>query len=278
MAVRRTAAALIGACHPGPCVAVTLFTAVLAVLAGNGPLRVVTVALAVLAGQLSIGWTNDRIDARRDILAGRSDKPLANGRLAVRTVDRAIAVSMLATAVLSASLGWRFALLHVAAVASGWLYNLRLKSTAASWLPYAFSFGALPVLATLALPHPRTAGGWIVAASACLGVVAHLTNVLPDLAGDLATGIRGFPHRLGAARSLLLSVVLLLVASALLVIGPPGSPSVLRWLGLAAAATLAVLGGGWAVRHPQSRTVFYGLVGFVALQLAFILSGAHRLH
>ena len=42
--------------------------------------RGLLVTAAVLAGQLSIGWSNDLIDARRDRAVGRTDKPLAVGR------------------------------------------------------------------------------------------------------------------------------------------------------------------------------------------------------
>ena len=44
---------------------------------------------AVSTGQLSIGWSNDALDAARDRLAGRTDKPVAAGRLPRRTVAAA---------------------------------------------------------------------------------------------------------------------------------------------------------------------------------------------
>ena len=39
---------------------------------------------------------------------------------------------------------------HLVSVASGWAYNLGLKSTAWSWAPYAVAFGALPAVVSLA--------------------------------------------------------------------------------------------------------------------------------
>ena len=48
-------------------------------------------------------------------------------------------------------------------------------------------------MATLSASPPRMAPGWAVAAGACLGVAAHLANVLPDLADDASTGVRGLP-------------------------------------------------------------------------------------
>ena len=60
------------------------------------------------------------------------------------------------------------------------------------------SFGVLPAIATLGQAYPRFPRPGCSAAGALLGVAAHVTNVLPDLADDDRTGIRGLPHRLGA--------------------------------------------------------------------------------
>jgi len=104
----------------------------------------------------------------------------------------------------------------------------------------------------LALPGAPSPPAWLVAAGGLLGGGAHFANVLPDLTDDLATGVRGLPHRLGAAGSRLAAVGLLLAATLLLVLGPPGRPS---WTGLAAiAAALVVLPiGGYASRRALRR-------------------------
>src|SRR3954447_9256437 len=68
------------ACHPQPTVAVTALTTVLFLSAGNTALACLIGALAILTGQLSIGWSNDLTDRGRDVAAHRSDKPLATGR------------------------------------------------------------------------------------------------------------------------------------------------------------------------------------------------------
>jgi len=39
------------------------------------------VTIAVLLGQLSIGWQNDWTDAERDRAAGRADKPISAGEI-----------------------------------------------------------------------------------------------------------------------------------------------------------------------------------------------------
>src|ERR1700759_398647 len=78
--------ALIITSHPGPSLAITALTTLLAVQAaphGTGP---VLTAPALLAGQLSVGWSNDACDAARDAAAGRTDKPLARGDISLGAV------------------------------------------------------------------------------------------------------------------------------------------------------------------------------------------------
>jgi 4-hydroxybenzoate polyprenyltransferase len=264
-------------CHPAPTVAVTAFVTVLAGAAGNTAGTCVLVAAAVLTGQLSIGWSNDRLDRSRDRTAGRTDKPIAMGRLPLRTVDSAIAAVVAATVALSFALGWRAGLLHLAAVGCGWAYNVRLKATWWSWLPYAAAFGALPAVATLArADHPWPAA-WAVAAGACLGVTANLTNALPDLAGDERTGIRGLPHRVGASRSLLLAAVMLLAAAGAVAFGPAGSPRPGSWIGFAVSAVVVLAGTPAALRRPMNKASFYAVIVLVGIDLALIVATGHGL-
>jgi 4-hydroxybenzoate polyprenyltransferase len=274
----RTASALARSCHPAPTVAVTCFTTVLGAAAGNGAGTCTLLAVAVLAGQLSIGWSNDRIDAARDRTAGRTDKPLASGELALRTADMAIALALLTTVAFSLSLGWRAGLLHLGAVGCGWIYNAELKSTWWSWLPYAAAFGALPAIATLALPTPTWPAAWAVVAGALFGAAANLTNALPDLAGDRLTGVVGLPHHLGARPSLLTAVALLIAATCCAAFGPPGATTALGWAALALSVLAAVAGAVLAFTRPTSKISFYGIVAVVGLDLVLIVVDGHHLH
>ncbi len=265
-----TARRLFLASHPAPTVAVTAFATVLAALAGVPAATCVLVAAAVASGQLTIGWSNDRIDAGRDALVGRRDKPIATGGLSPRTVDQAIAVALVATVVLSFCLGVRAGLANLVVVVCGWAYNFGLKATWFSWLPYAVAFGSLPAVATFALPHPSAPSAWLVAAGAGLGVVGNLTNALPDVADDERTGVRGAPHRLGARSCVVLASFLLLGTTALAVFGPARSPGPVGYTGLAIGVVLAAAGCGWALNHPRAKATFYGLFAFVALQLILL--------
>lgn len=272
-AVRDTAAvrlaALVRACHPEPTLAVTAITTALAVSAGRG-LGSGWVAAALLSGQLSIGWSNDWIDADRDSATARPDKPAGRGELAPTTVRDAAFVAAAACVPLSLAMGWRPGLTHLLAVGSAWAYNLRLKATMLSWAPYALAFGLVPSIVTLGLPASPWAPAWATAAGALLGVGAHLANVLPDLVDDAATGVRGLPHRLGRPRSAALSALLLLAATAVLAVGPPGG-GVLGVAALLAAATVTATGLLLA-RRPGSRAAFRAAIAVAALDVILLLA------
>lgn len=268
------ATALIRASHPEPTAAVTIAAIALAVAAGHDLSGVIAVGLAILAGQLSVGWLNDYLDADRDLAADRSDKPIATGAVARRTVGMATAVAGIACVPLSFLSGPLAGFAHTAAVASAWSYNLGLKSTPLSVLPYAVSFGLLPAFVVLGLPGQPAPAPWLVAAGALLGAGAHFANVLPDLAADRATGVHGLPHRMGAGASQVAAAVLMLAASVVLAVGPPGPPTALAWVAMAGAG--AVLAVGFAIgRRPGSRAAFRSVLVVAVIDvLLLVVSGA----
>jgi len=238
--VPNLASALVRASHPGPTAIVTVVVGALAFAAGHEPRRGGLLVLAVLTGQLSIGWSNDLVDADRDQRTGRGDKPLATGALGTRIVRAALVVSVVVCAVASLACGIAAGTVHlVLGVGSGWAYNLGLKRGRLSWLPDAVGFGSLPAFVFLALDPPQMPPGWLVLAAALLGVAAHLLNALPDLADDAATQVRGLPHRLGPVHSQLLAVVLLVLTSVVVAIGGPGPVRALGWVTIVVTVLLA---------------------------------------
>ncbi len=259
-----------------PTLAVTVISAALAIsvglTAGTGGLLVA----AIFTGQLSIGWSNDVIDADRDRRVGRTDKPLAVGGVDRKLVVLATACALVATVVLSAVLGGRAGLAALLMVGCGWAYNVGVRSTVLSFLPYAVAFGVLPATATLALAgHPLPAW-WAMVAGAMLGVAAHLLNVLPDLRQDAANGIRGLPHRWGAGRSVKVAMVLVLGVAVVLLLGPPGQAPVWGWVAFGLLVGLAGVGG--LRRGPGDRLLFSALVvGVVIDVLLFAISGTSLL-
>lgn len=257
---------LLAACHPEPTLAVTTVTTALALAAGRTGLGGLAVAGAVLTGQLSVGWSNDWIDAARDRAVGRHDKPAAQGLIDPALLRRCAFASIALACALSFLSGWRAALAHLAALGLAWAYNGGLKSTRASVVPYSGAFALLPIFVTLGLPGHPLPQWWAVTAGALLGGGAHFANVLPDLDDDAATGVRGLPHRLGAARARQGAAIMLLAATSVLALGP-GRPGVLSIGAVALAAALTLVGldrGG--------RTAFRVVLVVAAIDVVVLLA------
>jgi len=262
--------------HPIPSVAVTAVGAGLATLADLPWGRGALVTGAVFTGQLSIGWSNDYLDAERDRVAHRHDKPLATDAMKPHVVGVAAAVALMVTIALSAAVGWPGGAALLATALAAWAYNLGVKATVLSWLPYAFAFGMAPAAVTLSASAPRWPPGWVVAACALLGVAAHLANALPDVDDDVATGIHGLPTTIGAKATALTAVSLLLTASAVILVGPADQSASWRW-GLFGAAVLVVGSSArLAYRNPSSRIFFGAILLIAALDIiSFAFSGIH---
>ncbi|MEO5708436.1 MAG: UbiA family prenyltransferase [Nocardioidaceae bacterium] len=258
------AIALARTAHGGPALAVTAVAALLAVTADVPAGRTVLVVAAVLTGQLSIGWSNDLIDVRRDRAVHRIDKPLVTGELPESLVRLSCALALGATVVLSLACGPTAGLVQLLCVAGGWAYNLGLKSTVWSWLPYAVAFGALPVFVALAGDGGFPAL-WVPVAGALLGVGAHLVNALPDLDDDLATGVRGLPHRIGARWTGPLATAVLVAASVLICVAAPLTGHAATWAGLLVVVALAVV----AVTG-RGRTPFRAAMGIALVDVALL--------
>ncbi len=222
-------AALLRAAHPEPVAGVTLIAAALAAGAGRGALMTAVCGAAVLTGQLFVGWSNDLVDADLDAAQQRADKPVAAGQVSRRAVRFAAGAALLACLPLSLWAGLGAALAHFSAIAAASGYNLVLKRTPFSLVPYAFAFAMLPPFATLGPPITHAPAAWAVGAGALAGAAAHFTQVLPDIQRDRQAGVRGLPQLLGARISVLCSALLLVAAATLVVAGAPSPPVLLAF-------------------------------------------------
>ncbi|MFJ4923734.1 UbiA family prenyltransferase [Streptomyces sp. NPDC088725] len=260
------ALALLRACHPVPTAAVTLLVTGLAVAAGQDACGCALAAAAVLAGQLSVGWSNDAADAARDSAAGRRDKPVAGGAVDARTVRTAALLALALCVPLSLLYGPLAGAAHLVGVAVAWVYNAGLKSTPLSWLPYAIGFASLPAFVTLGLPGEPLPAWWVVCAAALVGVGAHLANVLPDIEADLAAGVRGWPQRLGPAAVRLLLPAPLVAATLLLAAARPGVVGAVA----VGVALLAAVGGALLGRR-RPKLPFLVAILVAGLDVALLL-------
>ena len=268
--------ALLMASHPGPSLAITAMATVLAAEAAPTGIGPVLVAPAMLAGQLSVGWSNDACDAARDVAAGRTDKPVARGEISVRSLWVAAVVSVVAALAMAAAISLLTMGILALLVGAAWAYNLGLKSTPWSGAMYLLGFGPLPAYAASTLPGQPAPRFWVCVAAALLGLGAHFVNVLPDLTADLSSGVRGLPQLVaarwgpGAARAI--ALLLLLSASALLVV--EASPA-RRWIAVAGLCVSCVLAVAGAVG--TGRTPFRAALAIAGADVAVFVFGADAL-
>jgi 4-hydroxybenzoate polyprenyltransferase len=135
--------------------------------------------------------------------------------------------------------------------AAGLAYDVWLKGSVWSAVPFMVAFPVLPIWAwsAVAPADTRLLEGYLVGAPLVLGL--HLADTLPDLEDDRAHGVRGLAHRLGRAWTCRLMWAAFLATAALLaVLGAlPGHPSRILWatavgtLALTLAALLVSRGG-----------------------------------
>jgi 4-hydroxybenzoate polyprenyltransferase len=202
------------AAHFGPTVIVTTASFLLS-LSQYSIIDSLRVAIAIFAGQLVVGWSNDFIDAPLDIAAQRTKKPIVSKEINPEQLKKSILVALLAALLLSlfSPLGITGTLIHFLGILSATFYNLKLKSTILSPIPYIVSFGALPW--AIYLPAGNHPPLWLYLDFMLIAVAFHFFNVLKDFQWDIKQGIMGIPQRLGRNVSLIISISL--VCSAVLV-------------------------------------------------------------
>jgi 4-hydroxybenzoate polyprenyltransferase len=208
--VRRSAlVGLVKATHFGPTVLVVSISFVLS-LTQLSFVKSMEIALAILAGQCVVGWTNDLLDYPRDQAAGRVRKPLVNGSVSSRQIQIGMANALTLAILLSflGPLGIKGGLLHMLGLASATSYNFWAKSTWLSPIPYAVSFGAMP-WAIYSAAH-KNPPGWLVADFVLISLSFHFLNVIKDLEWDRNQAVMGLPQRVGKRWSGVVAFVLVL--------------------------------------------------------------------
>ena len=202
------------AAHFGPTVIVTA-TSFLLALSQYSLIDSIRVAIAIFAGQLVVGWSNDFIDAPLDVAAQRTKKPIVSKEINPEQLKKSIFGALFVALILSlfSPLGLTGTLIHFLGILSATFYNLKLKPTILSPLPYIISFGLLPW--AIYLPAGNQPPLWLYLDFILIAVAFHFFNVLKDFQWDIEQGILGLPQRLGRNTSLIISISL--IVSALLV-------------------------------------------------------------
>ena len=207
---------LLRASHFGPNLLVTTLSYLFAQLYWREG-QAFVIAVGVFCGQLVVGWSNDLIDYKGDLLHKRQVKPLVSGEISVRLLQSCLRVILPIAILLNlfGPLGLIGGGLSVFAIGWAVAYNLYFKFTIFSWLPFAFAFGSLP--SCMALSKGQLPTLWMWLGGALLGTAAHFLNVIKDMEQDKASGIKGLPQRFGSKTSLVSALVLIASALTLLI-------------------------------------------------------------
>jgi 4-hydroxybenzoate polyprenyltransferase len=234
--------------HLFPSTLDAVVTGAIAAIAGASTLLAVHLAVSMLAIQVSIGAANDWADAPADATS-RPTKPIPAGLISRQGAARVAVAAGAIGLVLAGLLGLLPLAVAALGLATGLAYDLRLKGTRWSWLPYAVGIPLLPVYAwvgaTGALP-PAVAV--LVVLAAIAGAALAIANALADLERDAAAGTETVATALGIARARRVGAALQAVAvggalaSAIALGGGPAG------VALVAAGALVVatgVGAGW---------------------------------
>jgi len=266
-------AAIIRSSHPGPTLAVTTLTLLLAVAFSVPAGNAVWIVAAVLLNQVAVGVSNDVVDVARDRRAGRGDKPLATGEVSLATARWAAVIAATLSLALSAWVNPMVGLWQAVFLASGLAYNFGLKATVFSALTYATGFGSLPIVVSMGAQPAAWPPLWVVVVGASLGVSAHFANVLPDGETDRLEGVRGLPQRLSRPVAAVVIVALTVLSSVLLIIGGGDGPLIITVTAGLFASSFALWAGLLAL-WPRSTIWPFRLSMLAALIMALGLVGA----
>lgn len=197
---------LIKAAHFGPTVLVVTISILLS-LTNFTPSESFQIGLAILFGQFVVGWTNDLVDYQLDLGANRVSKPLVAKTITESFLRNSIFFALALAFIFSllSPFGLIGTALHFLGILSATSYNLRLKSTALSPLPYLISFGGMPW--AIYLSNGNTPPLWLWLALALFANAFHFLNVLKDLQWDIEQNVLGLPQRLGRNKSVAVAAV-----------------------------------------------------------------------
>jgi 4-hydroxybenzoate polyprenyltransferase len=202
--------------HPIPSALTTLAAVGFTVIFGIGPgdRRLWWIAAIMLLVQFSISALNEWADASLDQEAGRR-RPIPLGLLSPSTALTVAALCAVAAFLLStlAQFGTVALLLVGIGLACGWAYDLRLKRTPLSFLPFAIAFPLMPFWIGLLAGRPASALGILFLGGSPLATAIHLADAIPDRDRDRTSGLRTLAVALGQPTAELVAVGMLLVGT-----------------------------------------------------------------
>jgi len=202
--------------HPIPSLLTTLAAVGFAGIFGIdlGDARLWWIAGIMLLVQFSISALNEWADADLDRRAGRR-RPIPLGLLSRGTALNVAALGAVGAFLLSAlsDLGPAALLLVGVGIACGWAYDLWLKPTPLSFLPFAIAFPLMPFWIGLIAGRPLSSLAVLFLGGSPLAAAIHLADAIPDRDRDRLAGLKTLAVALGRPGSELAATGLLLVGS-----------------------------------------------------------------
>jgi 4-hydroxybenzoate polyprenyltransferase len=240
--------------HPGPSILVTVVLVAIAGLAGRGVpdgLRILQLVGTMLPVQLCIGVVNDVVDLPADAVT-KPHKPLVRGvvsRSAAGVIGVLLAVIGLGVA---ATINLPTLGLDALALGAGLSYDLGLRRTPLSWVPW---WGGMAVLPFEGYASVGSIPSRLVALIPLSGLIAlglHFANAVPDIDGDRVAGRRSLPVLAGVKGSTWAGPLCLAAAGLLAVVlaGPLGQPGPVFFGGLAVLTIGVVAVAAMRLRRP----------------------------
>ena len=226
-----------------------------ALVAGALPVDALRLGVAMTSIQIAIGGVNDLVDAPADAIA-KPAKPIPSGLVPARAARLLAMIAGGVAVVLSISSGWGTVALGLVCLAVGLTYDLALKGTAWSWLPFAVGIPLLPVFAWYGavgmLPAPFAV---LIPTAVAAGAALAIGNAIADLERDEASGVTSIATALGAERAWRAQVVLLIAVGLAALVSAAVLRATLAQLAIVALAAVlpvaaAVAGRG---RSPGGR-------------------------
>jgi 4-hydroxybenzoate polyprenyltransferase len=140
------------------------------------------------------------------------------GTISESTLRASIVIALIGALIVSimSPLGVSGSAIHFLGLLSAAAYNLKLKSTLFSVVPFMFSFGALPwAIYAAAGESPPS---WMVLAFVLISSAFHFLNVIKDMDTDISQNVMGLPQVLGRKKSTIMALLLAGFGAAVVVI------------------------------------------------------------
>jgi 4-hydroxybenzoate polyprenyltransferase len=202
--------------HPIPSLLTTVAALGFAWIFGIGPRdpRFGSIGAIMLLVQFSISALNEWADAELDRRAGRR-RPIPLGlvsRGAALATAVVCAVGAFLLCVLS-SLGPLALLLVGLGTACGWAYDLWLKATPLSFVPFAVAFPLMPFWIGVLAGRPLTSLLVLFLGGSPLATTIHLADAIPDRDRDRESGLKTLAVVLGKPGAEMATAGLLLLGT-----------------------------------------------------------------